>query len=267
MRHSYCGLPPDPSDLLIRWKIDPILITALVVIWAAYTLGVNRRATIPAWRQWCFHLGWLTTSLSLITPLCALSVSLFSARVGQHMIMSLIGAPLVMLGDPGAAFGALAPRTARALSQSSTVRSMRSPMGSALLFGLALWVWHSPAPYDATFHNWMIYWLMHLSVYGSALLVWGVMIDTRRETAFASIAVGTISTLQMTFLGALITLTPQMLYAPHAVTPLAWGMTQASDQQLGGLIMWVPGCTIFLAFTLVALGRLIADRPELENSR
>ena len=267
MRHSYCGPAPDPSDLLVRWKLDPILITALVAIWVAYAIGTQWRGTTPVWRQWCFHAGWLTTALSLVTPLCALSVSLFSARVGQHMIMSLIGAPLVMLGNPGAAFGSLMPGPARRLGSSKTVQSIRSPLGSALLFGLALWIWHSPGPYDATFHNWTIYWLMHLSVYGSALLVWGVMIDTRRETAAASIAVGTISTLQMTFLGALITLTPQMLYAPHAVTPLVWGLTQASDQQLGGLIMWVPGCTIFLVFTLVALGRLMAERTEPEVSR
>jgi putative membrane protein len=91
-------------------------------------------------------------------------------------------------------------------------------------------------------------------------MVWNILLETRFASIVPALTVGAVSTLQMTFLGAIITLTPRLLYAPHALTPYAWGLTQASDQQLGGLIMWVPGCSIFLAVTLFTLGRAMSER-------
>jgi putative membrane protein len=103
---------------------------------------------------------------------------------------------------------------------------------------------------------------MHLTVFAAALAVWNVLLETRGAGAVPALTAGAVSTLQMTFLGAIITLTPRLLYAPHTVTPYAWGLTQASDQQLGGLIMWVPGCSIFLAVTLLTLGRALSERAR-----
>ncbi len=127
------------------------------------------------------------------------------------------------------------------------------------MFAGAMWFWHSPAPYAATFANPWVYWLMHVSTFGSALLLWRVLIDQRHQMV-TGISAGAVSTLQMTFLGAIITLTPHALYSQHMLTPLQWGMTQITDQQLGGLLMWVPGCTVFLAVTLLGLGRALSDR-------
>lgn len=246
----YCGAPPDPAQLWSRWNLDPVLIGVLVLAALAYGLGL-RRNPVGAWRPAAFSGGWLILGLALISPLCPLSVSLFSARVGQHMILTLVAAPLITLGQPWRVLGL--PPLAR-----------RWPPGmaagaAALTFTLAVWFWHAPGPYDATFASDIAYWTMHATVIGSALLVWGVLLDGRRDRAVPALAAGAFSTLQMTFLGALITLSPHALYAPHAVTPLAWGLTQQSDQQLGGLIMWVPGCTVFLAATLRALVRLLSD--------
>lgn len=251
----YCGSPPDPAQIWARWNLDPILIGVLALAALAYGLSLRRHpAAARGWRPAAFAGGWLILSLALISPLCPLSVSLFSARVGQHMILTLIAAPLIVLGRPLAVLRR--PPIARRWKPG------QAAAGAALAFTLAVWFWHSPAPYDATFASDIAYWTMHLTVIGAALLVWGVLLDGRRDRAVPSLAAGAFSTLQMTFLGALITLSPHALYAPHAVTPLAWGLTQQSDQQLGGLIMWVPGCTIFLAVTLWALARLLADPPR-----
>lgn len=248
----YCGAPPAPADLWARWNLDPILIGVLLAGLAAYVLGRHRRPEdIPVWRAAAFGAGWVILAAALVSPLCPLSVALFSARVGQHMILTLLAAPLIMLGRPLTALGLGGP--------GKLWTPVRAAAGSTLAFTLAIWFWQAPGPYDATFTSDLAYWLMHVTVIGAALAVWGVLLDGRREWALPALATGAVSTLQMTFLGALITLTPRPLYAPHAVTPLAWGLTQGADQQLGGLIMWVPGCTVFLAVTVWALARLMSE--------
>ena len=102
----YCGAPADPAGLALRWNFDPLLLVALVAAAIAYlwlmgsiaspSPGVRRRRTA------CFYAGWATAAAALVSPLCALSVSLFSARVGQHMVLETIAAPLVAFGMPTA---------------------------------------------------------------------------------------------------------------------------------------------------------------------
>ena len=264
----YCGAPPSPEGLWGRWNLDPVLIAALLAVLVIYGVGARRAKghadTIPAWRRAAFVTGWATAAAALISPLCALSVSLFSARVAQHMILSLAAAPLVMLGRPGLSLANLWPEAARRLSSSRPLATVRGGTGSAIAFALALWFWHAPGPYDATFASPVAYWLMHLSVFAAALMVWNILLDGNAASAVPALTVGAVSTLQMTFLGAIITLTPRLLYAPHILTPYAWGFTQAGDQQLGGLIMWVPGCSVFLVATLFTLGRAMSERaPRL----
>lgn len=261
---AYCGAPPSPAELWARWNLDPVLIGALLGVLALYLIGLVRFAgpggNIPPWRRTAFVAGWATAAAALVSPLCALSVSLFSARVGQHMILTLAAAPLVVLGRPGVSLARLWPEAGRRLSASRPLRATGSAAGSATALTLALWFWHAPGPYDATFASPGVYWLMHLTVFAAALLVWNVLLAGKPDGAVPALTVGAISTLQMTFLGALITLTPRLLYAPHVLTPYAWGLNPASDQQLGGLIMWVPGCSIFLAVTLLTLGGAISER-------
>jgi putative membrane protein len=250
----------------MRWNLDPVLIAALLAVLALYLYGATRpenpTRNISGWRRAAFGAGWTIGAAALISPLCALSVSLFSARVGQHMILTLVAAPLVILGRPGVALTSLWPRACRRFSSSSLLTAIRGAAGSAAAFALALWFWHAPGPYDATFASTVVYWLMHLTVFATALMVWNVLLDARATGTVSSLVVGAASTLQMTFLGAIITLAPRALYAPHMLTPYAWGMTPAGDQQLGGLIMWVPGCSIFLAVTLLTLGRAMSERSH-----
>ena len=270
-RLPYCGAPPAPQDLLTRWNLDPVLMIALVGAAGLYVAGTRSGGTpgaprIATWRFMSFLAGWAVASLALISPLCALSVSLFSARVAQHMILALVAAPLVLLGRPGRALQTLWPRAAAQVAAHPLAQALRGAAAAAVLFAVFLWFWHAPAPYDATFASPLVYWLMHLTVFGSALLVWNVLLDAQATRPLPAMIVGAVSTLQMTFLGAIVTLTPRLLYAPHVITPYAWGLTQASDQQIGGLIMWVPGCGIFLAVTLVTLGRVMSERPHLSAS-
>jgi putative membrane protein len=161
---TYCGAPPTPDALWTRWNLDPILIGALLAVLALYLIGLVRFAgpgeNIPTWRRAAFVAGWATAAAALVSPLCALSVSLFSARVGQHMILSLVAAPLVVLGRPGLSLGRLWSEAQRRLSSNRPLRAIRGAAGSAAAFALALWFWHAPGPYAATFASPTIYWLM-----------------------------------------------------------------------------------------------------------
>ena len=97
----YCGSAPSPGELLSRFNLDPVLITGLAAVCALQIVMLHRRRGSDARRREIFALaGWLVAGASLLSPLCALSVALFSARVGQHMVLVLIAAPLIALGLP-----------------------------------------------------------------------------------------------------------------------------------------------------------------------
>jgi putative membrane protein len=133
-------------------------------------------------------------------------------------------------------------------------------VGASAAFAVALWFWHMPAPYAATFANDTVYWAMHITMILSALWLWGVLLDRGRTRAVSVIATGLVASTQMSLLGAAITFTSHPLYAPHAATTAVWGMSQLLDQQLGGAIMWVPGGAIFLVASMMSLWALVASR-------
>lgn len=240
----YCGAPPAPAELWRRWNLDPLLIGVLAGIWIAYLLIARRRA-IPDWRSRTFSAGWALTSLALICPVCPLSVALFSARVGQHMFLVAVAAPLVALGWPQA--------------ETSDSAARWRPILAAGAFAAALWTWHSPAPYVATFQSTSVYWLMHITTFGAALVLWRSIFGAWRQSLEGAAAAVIVTVLQMGVLGAVITFAARPLYAPHLYTAPSWGLSALQDQQLGGVIMWVPAAVLLAAALAVgfaeALGR------------
>jgi len=248
----YCGSPPLPSTLWFRWNADPILLAVLVAAAWLYWLGSRRAARTPAvGTQSLFYAGWTIAAASLISPLCALSVSLFAARLAQHAILALVAAPLVAAGRPLEAYAA-------ALGLGERPAAPARPFFAALLFGAMIWLWHAPVPYAATFASSKIYWLMQVTVFTSAFWLWSALVEPSRGAgALVPVLAGLMSSVQMGLLGALITLSPRAFYAPHALTTMAWGLTPLQDQQLGGSIMWVPGCIVFLVVAMFGLRRVL----------
>jgi putative membrane protein len=231
----YCGGPPVPGYL--TWNTDPVLAIVLIGCAALYWLGV-RKSPVSAGQFTCFWTGWALTGLALMSPLCNLGVALFSARIAQHVVLTTIAAPLLMLGRAeriGA--GVLWPPLR--LVQSSNAR-LRTGAFPVVGFAAVMWAWHAPALYDATFQSTLVYWTMHASMIGAALVLWYAVF--RSAISMVWILSGMILTmLQMSLLGALLTLAPRPLFAVHSATTWPWGLSQLQDQQLGGLIMWVIG--------------------------
>jgi putative membrane protein len=235
---AYCGTPPLPAELASSWNADPsfwlVAFSALIALFVARRSGLAPLTT----RRWA--LAWSIAVLALASPLCRLGVALFSARALQHLVLVALVAPLLASAWP---------------------RLRARPAGAALAFAAALWLWQSPALYAATFASSAAYWGMHASSLVSATWLWAALLH-ERPAARALLALAT--SLQMGLLGALLALAPAPLYAQHLATTAPFGLSALEDQQLGGLLLWIPGCGVFVAVGLVALsdwlGSLGAER-------
>ena len=130
---------------------------------------------------------------------------------------------------------------------------------SVLAFAAIFWIWHSPAFYDETLRNNVVYWLMHVTIFAAALALWVAVFSSTAALAFLLIFA---TCMQMSLLGALLTFAAVPLYSVHEFTTAAWGLTWLEDQQLGGLLMWVPAG--LAAHSLFGRGvwRRAAPRPS-----
>jgi putative membrane protein len=244
----YCGSPPVPGELLTRFNLDPILLAALLTLAVLHLLHLRRRHGVgPRGSLACASVGWLIAGAALVSPLCALSVALFAARVGQHMILVLAAAALIAYAWPP--------------HQSSLARAAKyggwRMWGPATAFFVALWFWHMPDPYDATFRSTLVYWSMHVTLFGSGILLWRVLLHHPPGQATEVLAVGALTSMHMSLLGAVLTFAGRPLFAWHLLSMTGrWSLTPLQDQQLGGVFMWVPGMLLFLWVAVRSLGRL-----------
>lgn len=223
----YCGAAPEPSEWLARWNFDPVVLALLV---GAALYG----AMSPASGRQKASLG-LAIALGFglfVSPFCALTSALFSARVVHHVVLGAIVAPLLVIAFRPSRFGSLAVWTA--------------------VQALVFWAWHAPPLYGWALSNDGAYWLMQASLLGSALGFWNAV----RLAPIPGAIVALLATMvQMGLLGALLTFAGSPLYAPHFATTAAWGLGPLEDQQLAGLIMWAPAAALYLAAALALLAR------------
>lgn len=227
----YCGPAPAPGDW--RWNLDPLLLIALTAM-AALALWRGRGQA-----RWLGFAALAVFVVIFVSPLCAISSALFSARTVHHVLLVAVAAPLLAWALPAGRAGSLTLATA--------------------VQALVFWAWHAPAAYEAALSSDAVYWVMQLSLLGSAVWFW---IGVRRASAPSAVGHLLVAMVAMGLLGALLTLADDALYTPHLLTTMAWGLTPLEDQQAAGLIMWAPAAAIYLAAALILLGRWIGpDRP------
>lgn len=245
MTEGYCGPAPVPADLLWRWNLDVSVIAALVllafVLWRQAETRVQRQAGAG---------GIVVLAVLFLSPLCALTVALFSARVAHHALLISVAAPLLAL--------ALAQRHVPTFI-------LRWPAAVPLiLHALALWFWHAPGPYDAALTGTAGYWAMQVTLGLTALWVWQRILHDPAGPAIFT-AFGTMA--QMGFLGALLVLSETALYPGHVMTAPAFGLELLDDQRLGGCLMWVPVALPYLAAVLWRLWPLMAPDDVAEETQ
>lgn len=228
----YCGIAPLPAELWSRWNFDPLLIAAIGMCAAAAWIFSGRNSSGQSWYSGMTVLG---LAILYVSPLCALSSALFSARVVHHLILVALIAPLVLRALPEGAirpWGGLGFWTAC----------------PAVIF----WLWHAPPAYAWALSSDAAYWLMQATLLTSALFFWAAI---RQTSAPASVSALLATMVQMGLLGALLTFSTTPFYLPHLLVTHPWGLSPLEDQQLAGLIMWAPGSAIYLLGALAILAR------------
>lgn len=236
----YCGAAPVPAELLAHWNLDPVLLTLLA---AAPLIYFRLLTTAQRGSERSFWAAWALAILLFVSPFCPLTSALFSARSVHHLLLAIVLAPLLVL--------ALRP-----------VRLQGSVALWTFVAAAVFWFWHAPAAYSAALSYVGVYWLMQLSIAGTAMLFWIAVGNSSLPSAIGALLATMVA---MGLLGALLTFAGEPLYAPHFMTTQAWGLTPLEDQQLGGLIMWAPGGGFYLAAALLLAARWLR-RQELAGA-
>jgi putative membrane protein len=264
------------SRVMTWWSFEPGVVVSLAGMIAFYLFGLarlwrnaGRNHGIRVWQVASFFAGWLFLFIALVSPLDALGGVLFSAHMAQHEVLMTLAAPLVVAGRPLIALlWALPPRArlraAEILQQRAVAgawRTLSGPAAATLLHAVALWIWHLPSLYEATLRHEGIHALQHLSFFGTAALFWWALMHGRYGRAGYGVAVLYVffTSAHTGALGALLTLSPHVWYPIYRATTSRWGLDPIEDQQLAGLIMWVPAGVIFLVLGLALFAAWMAE--------
>ena len=254
--------------------LEPGVVLPLVAGAAIYAAGVR-----ALWRRGVgrgvgtrevlyFALGWVILFAALGPPLDEWSDELFSAHMVQHELMMTVAAPLLLLGRP--AFVMLWAFPGGARRRIGTVLRMRAVRGATalvmrpfdawLIHGAAIWIWHIPSLFQATLTSPVMHALQHLSFFGSALVFWwAVMHPARRAALGFSLVLLFTTAVHTAVLGALMTFARAPWYPAYASGAASWGLTPLADQQLAGLIMWIPASLAYLVAALVIVSRWLRE--------
>jgi len=283
--YAHVGKPPEPHDLWTAWSLEPVTLVALAFSAWGYTRGARtlwRRAgrgrSVAVWRAWCYAGGMAAVFLALVSPIDAVGSALFAAHMVQHLLLTTVAPPLLLLGEPLlVTLWAFPARTRRAIGgwwrRSRIVRPLwRAVARPAVAVGLhltAIALWHVPRPYDAALREPALHVAEHLSFFGSALLFWWLVCDRgarRRLGAPLAVVALFVVAMQGTVLGALLTVARQPWYTSHLATTGAWGLTPLEDQQLAGLVMWVPAGLVYLVAAAVLTAGALAGGASIRGA-
>jgi putative membrane protein len=218
----------------------------------------GRSRGLPRWRRRCLAAGVLAIIVALFSPLDQLAEVLFSAHMVQHLILMQVAPPLLVLGAPALELLWTLPpasrrRVGRWWNRRLLLRSLLArlfhPLAAWLLALGSLFLWHLPGPYQAALRHPLVHVFEHLNFLGSGFLFWSVLLrpDRARRLEYgAGVLYSFTAALPSGLLGALLTFAGKPLYPVQSGSAPLHGLTPLQDQQLAGLIMWMPGGLIYL---------------------
>ena len=247
-------------------------LAAAIALYAAGTLRVWRRAGrgrgLRWWEPLAFAAGWAAIVAALAPPLESLADALLSAHMVQHELFMLVAAPLIVLGRPLLAMLSALPACSRRRSARWALAVAPGPLVAWLLHAIAVWLWHVPSLYELAARVPVIHALEHASFLGTAAMFWWALFrgpGARARFGLAAFYVFTTA-LHTGLLGVLLLLARRPWYAVYELTAPRYGLAPLEDQQLAGLIMWIPaGVLLTVAgVTLVALWLRDVERRQID---
>ena len=234
-----------------HWDLHPSVVVGLVLLGGLYVFLGGLRA--PRRRVAAFGASLLVLLGSLNGPLHDLSDGyLFSAHMVQHLVLTLLFPPLFLYGLPAD----LVRKVIRPAWLRTAGAALVRPVPAAAIFSGPIILWHMPLFYEAAMRHHGLHIVQHLVFIATAVVMWWPVLSPVPELPRASYPGQMLYLfllgIPMTIVGALITLADTPLYPFYVAAPRVWGLSPLDDQQIGWLIMWVPGGLVFwLAMTVV----------------
>lgn len=284
---AHAGQPLAPHDLLFAWSRDPGVVVPLLLIAVLYARGRldGRRTTLgravgarlrsrEARRQ--DHLAiaaWIALALALASPIHALGEALFAAHMVQHLLLMGVAAPLLVLSRPLPVVlrglpASLRHRAPRFIRSRVVHRAMHPrPMEAWLVHAIVVWAWHTPGLYGASVTIEWVHALQHASFLAAALAFWATVLPGRADAPGIAVLSLFTTALHTGVLGALITLLREPRFTPYLDSAPRWGLTPLEDQQLAGLVMWIPGGILYLLAALAAALAMVRERQTAMEGR
>jgi cytochrome c oxidase assembly factor CtaG len=253
------------------WSLEPAVVIPLVLVALLYANGQSqlaaRRNTKFNAQDAMFWAGFLILALALVSPLHEAGTRVFTLHMIEHELLMLVASPLMVAARPAGALLWGLPRAWRGyagwLLQRGPVKAAwrgASELWSATaLHAVVLWVWHAPVLFHDVLENEDVHIAQHVSFIVSGLIFWSAIFRCMRaHKEGAAILALFVSSLQAGFLGALMTMSKTLWY-PFAPDPFpVCGLTRGEDQALAGLVMWIPGCSVYVVVALIIMARWLA---------
>jgi putative copper resistance protein D len=292
LAHGYAPAPTSIWDVLLAWQLEAHVILPLLAAALIYHLAVGRvnaahpANPVPRFRYWCWQLGLVTLLIALASPIATYDTTLFSAHMTQHLLMTMLAAPLLALGAPiTLLLRVSSPETRRRwilpVLHSRPLKWISFPVVTWVIFAAVMWGSHFSPLFDASLDNEVVHLFEHALYLGSALLFWWPVVGADpspwRMPHAARMGYLFLGMPQSSFLGLAIFSAPAVIYRHYETLVRTWGPSALDDQALAGGIMWAGGDMMFLVALILALwvwlraeeveGRRIDAQLDREEAR
>ena len=265
---------------MAMWQFEPEIVAGLLIAASLYVVGVRRGARTKWWRHLLFFGGLSALAIALLSPIEPLADHVFAIHQIEHMLLRSIGPMLLLLSQPQAALMRGMPDWLRRgivspmVSSSGVRRSFgffTHPLIATLLFVGVSWFWMIPRWHDVAILDEPIHYMWHVTLLVTGLFFFSTIFDPRSAPAaprlgtrlvmFWCAAMGNI------ILGAFLTFKTVPLYHAYDVMGRMFGLAPVSDEQIGGLTMWIPGCMMFALSAILILHRWGVDEERAAERR
>lgn len=267
---AHLGQPPMPHDLPGAWPFDPVVIVGLAGgVWL-YVVGYRRlraqasgRRAVAPWRAWCSAGAVVAVVLALLTPLDPLGEALFGAHMAQHLLLTVVAAPLLVLARPVVVGSiALSPRWRHRVNRVRRAITPSDRRATLLAFLVVLayvgtwWLWHIPALYALALEHTLVHAVEHATMFAGGIAFWWLVADARGRHANAAGVVAVFAVvLASSTLAGLLTFGDAAWFPEHGPAAEAWGLSPMQDQELAGGLMWFPGGLAYMIAGVVVFAR------------
>jgi putative membrane protein len=236
--------PAYQAGFSVHWStVIGILGLAALYVWRSR--AERQRPTVT--QSLAFAGGLLTMFFALNGPLHDLAdYDLFSAHMVQHLVLIFVVSPLLVIGTPG---WMLRPAL-RWPGVGPTARWLTQPKHCFIIFNVIMAGWHIPGPYNLAMAVHPVHIVEHLMFMAAAVLMWWPFLSPLPELPRLAypgqMLYCFLMSIPMSIVAIYIAMADHVLYPAYEIAPRVWGLTPLEDQQLGGLIMWIPGSVVFL---------------------